>query len=234
MSGGGSFSRKPLYLRVRDALAELIARGAWKPGFPVPSEQDLARQFGVSSGTMRKALEQMAAERLTVRRQGRGTFVADLAMRGASLDNLYGQDGERIGGRAQVVEIAAGAATAPERARLRLHDSAIYRIRRAIARNQGICVVEDGGASQSVSGSPQQEGFRLRYRSPRFGIRASGGKGRGPHLPGRGAGEHRGHSSRPGGRAGDVAGPGRIRVRRCSSAGMEPCLLSSGGNPLPR
>jgi GntR family transcriptional regulator len=143
MSGGGSFSRKPLYLQVRDVLAERIAGGAWKPGFPVAGEGDLAREFGVSSGTMRKALELMAAERLIVRRQGRGSFVADPTTKAAGFDNVYGEDGEAIGGQAQVVEITAGAATAPERTRLQLHDSAIYRLRRVIASKQRTCMVED-------------------------------------------------------------------------------------------
>jgi GntR family transcriptional regulator len=143
MFDGGSFSRKPLFLQVRDALAERIAWGAWKPGSPVASEGDLAREFGVSSGTMRKALELMSAERLIVRRQGRGTFVADPTRKAGSLDNLYGQDGEAIGGQARVVEITAGAATAPERARLQLHDSDIYRLRRVVASKQRIFMVED-------------------------------------------------------------------------------------------
>jgi GntR family transcriptional regulator len=105
----------------------------------------LAREFGVTSGTVRKALKLMAAERLIVRRQGRGTFVADPATKSASLDNLNGKDGEVIGGQAQVVEITAGAATAPERARLQLLDSDIdiYRIRRVVARKKRICMVED-------------------------------------------------------------------------------------------
>jgi GntR family transcriptional regulator len=128
---------------VRDAVAERIARGAWKPGAPVANEGDLACEFGVSSGTMRKALELMAAERLIVRRQGRGSFVADPTTKAAGFDNLYGEDGEAIGGQAQVVEITAGAATAPEWARLQLHDSAIYRLRRVVAHRQRTCMVED-------------------------------------------------------------------------------------------
>ena len=42
----------------------------------IPSESDLAVRFGVSQGTVRKAIDEMAAENLLVRRQGKGTFVA--------------------------------------------------------------------------------------------------------------------------------------------------------------
>jgi GntR family transcriptional regulator len=71
------FSSRPLYLQARDAMAERIAAGEYKPLTPIPNEADLAREFGVSPGTMSKALDMLEAERLLTRRQGRGTFVND-------------------------------------------------------------------------------------------------------------------------------------------------------------
>ena len=53
-----------------------IASGAWQPGEALPSEPELAAEIGVSQGTVRKALDEMAAQTLVVRRQGRGTYVA--------------------------------------------------------------------------------------------------------------------------------------------------------------
>ena len=41
-----------------------------------PSEIELATRFQVSQGTVRKAVDELAAENLLVRRQGKGTFVA--------------------------------------------------------------------------------------------------------------------------------------------------------------
>ena len=67
-------STKPLFQQVRDHLTERIAKGEWKPGMALPNEGDLAREFEVSSGTMRKALILMADQRLVERRQGRGTL----------------------------------------------------------------------------------------------------------------------------------------------------------------
>ena len=61
------FLTRPLYLQLRDALVERIARGQWKPGAAVPNEQDLAREFGVSPGTMRKALDLMESMRASSR-----------------------------------------------------------------------------------------------------------------------------------------------------------------------
>ena len=51
-------------------------RGEWRPGEAIPSEIELARRFGVSQGTVRKAIDALAADNLVVRRQGKGTFVA--------------------------------------------------------------------------------------------------------------------------------------------------------------
>ena len=48
---------QPLYLQLRDALAERIASGEWKPGDVIPNEVDLARELNVSPGTVRRSLD---------------------------------------------------------------------------------------------------------------------------------------------------------------------------------
>ena len=53
-----------------------IADGVWQAGHMLPSEPDIAADLGVSPGTVRKALDELTAENLVVRRQGRGTYVA--------------------------------------------------------------------------------------------------------------------------------------------------------------
>jgi GntR family transcriptional regulator len=127
------FSTKPLYLQLRDALAERISAGAWKPGAVIPNESDLAREFGVSAGTMRKALDLMEAEHLLTRRQGRGTFVNDQASEELALrfSSLRAANGDHLDGVAKTTEVVEDAANDLERMRLRLgpHDR-IYRIHR--------------------------------------------------------------------------------------------------------
>jgi GntR family transcriptional regulator len=54
-----------------------LVEGAWLPGMLLPSEMELARQLNVSQGTVRKALDSMTADNLLLRRQGRGTYVAE-------------------------------------------------------------------------------------------------------------------------------------------------------------
>lgn len=72
-----SIGFKPLYAQVKDQLIRRLVDRTWQPGMSLPSEQELARQLSVSQGTVRKALDSMTAENLLVRRQGRGTFVAE-------------------------------------------------------------------------------------------------------------------------------------------------------------
>jgi GntR family transcriptional regulator len=69
-----SFS--PLYRQIKDLLLDSLHQGEWKPGEVIPSEIELAARFRVSQGTVRKAVDELAADNLLVRRQGKGTFVA--------------------------------------------------------------------------------------------------------------------------------------------------------------
>lgn len=66
----------PLYRQIKDFLIRSLEDGEWGPGDAIPSEGELAVRFNVSQGTVRKAIDEMAAENLLVRRQGKGTFVA--------------------------------------------------------------------------------------------------------------------------------------------------------------
>ena len=66
----------PLYRQIKDFLIRSLEQGEWGPGDAIPSEGELAVRFNVSQGTVRKAIDEMAAENMLVRRQGKGTFVA--------------------------------------------------------------------------------------------------------------------------------------------------------------
>lgn len=66
----------PLYRQIKSLILQGLENGEWRPGDAIPSETELAARFSVSQGTVRKAIDEMAAENLLVRRQGKGTFVA--------------------------------------------------------------------------------------------------------------------------------------------------------------
>ena len=66
----------PLYQQIKGLILQSLQSGEWKPGEAIPSEMDLAARYRVSQGTVRKAIDELSAENLVVRRQGKGTFVA--------------------------------------------------------------------------------------------------------------------------------------------------------------
>ncbi|HTH11357.1 MAG TPA: GntR family transcriptional regulator, partial [Acidovorax sp.] len=66
----------PLYQQIKGLILQSLQQGEWKPGESIPSEMELAARFRVSQGTVRKAIDELAAENLLMRRQGKGTFVA--------------------------------------------------------------------------------------------------------------------------------------------------------------
>lgn len=66
----------PLYQQIKVLITQSLESGEWKPGELIPSEVELGQRYKVSQGTVRKAIDELAAENIVVRRQGRGTFVA--------------------------------------------------------------------------------------------------------------------------------------------------------------
>lgn len=73
---GATPAFSPLYRQIKGLILQSLQSGEWKPGESIPSEMDLAVRFRVSQGTVRKAIDELAADNLVVRRQGKGTFVA--------------------------------------------------------------------------------------------------------------------------------------------------------------
>ena len=66
----------PLYIQIKKRITESLVCGLWHPGQSIPSEIELAQSYNVSQGTVRKAIDELAAEKILIRRQGKGTFVA--------------------------------------------------------------------------------------------------------------------------------------------------------------
>ncbi|MHC1713603.1 MAG: GntR family transcriptional regulator [Solidesulfovibrio sp.] len=68
-------SYQPLYQQVKERLLKRIGAGDWPPGTFLPSEYALAKEYDVSQGTLRKALNELTSEGRVVRYQGKGTAV---------------------------------------------------------------------------------------------------------------------------------------------------------------
>lgn len=97
----------PLYQQIKGLITQSLQSGEWKPGELIPSEMELAARFKVSQGTVRKAIDELSAENLVVRRQGKGTFVAthNEARSQFRFLRLVPDDGERAYPENNIIEV---------------------------------------------------------------------------------------------------------------------------------
>lgn len=65
----------PLYERIRLDIQSKLVTQVWAPDEPIPTEQELAQQYGVSVGTVRKGIERLVQDGLLSKIQGKGTFI---------------------------------------------------------------------------------------------------------------------------------------------------------------
>lgn len=121
----------PLYQEVKHKLMESLRNGEWKAGEMIPAEKRLCERFGVSVGTLRKAVDELAAESILMRHQGRGTFVTshsqDRYMFG--FFHICGKDGRKEYPTVEFVSLALEKADADSAKRLGIRTGAkVYRI----------------------------------------------------------------------------------------------------------
>lgn len=125
-------------------MRSLIA-GEWRPGDKLPNEFELAARYGVSQGTMRKALDELTAQGLLVREQGRGTFVATHNPENVFFYffHLVGRDGSRPMSTSRVVSLSVDQATRVEKEKLQLkRNNRVIRIDRVRELSGRPCIVE--------------------------------------------------------------------------------------------
>jgi adenylyltransferase/sulfurtransferase len=87
-------SRKSLSEIVTAKLADQILKGTYKPGFQLPAERDLIKQFGISRSTLREALKALEEVHLIESRHGVGWFVSVLDERSLKQAHQIAQAGE--------------------------------------------------------------------------------------------------------------------------------------------
>ncbi len=75
-AAGEPVSGLPRFKAVKAAITAALIAGEWKSGAAIPDQARLAERYRVSIGTLRKAIDELVAESILVRRQGLGTYVA--------------------------------------------------------------------------------------------------------------------------------------------------------------
>ncbi len=97
-----------LYKLVKRQMLAGLSEGEWKPGEAIPAEKQLSLRFSVSIGTLRKAIDELVAENILIRHQGRGTFVA-MHSRDQHLFNFFNvvrHDGQRTAPKLSLLRFA--------------------------------------------------------------------------------------------------------------------------------
>jgi GntR family transcriptional regulator len=124
--------REPLYKQVKGRIVESLREGHWRHGEAIPGESTLARRFGASIGTLRKAVDELVAEHILVREHGRGTFVASHT-RDYMLNvffSIVDREGEKDFPETELVEFRRGRADLATAKQLALRPGApVLRIR---------------------------------------------------------------------------------------------------------
>jgi GntR family transcriptional regulator len=136
---------RPLYAQVKELMIGRLVRGDWRPGDSLPSEGRLASEFRVSQGTVRKALDEMAAQNLVVRQQGRGTFVARHNAQRALFHffHIRDENGIKELPTGRVTSLGSARADAVDRSRLALPARArVWRVERLRALRGAPVIVE--------------------------------------------------------------------------------------------
>ena len=135
----------PLYKEVKRQLTQSLAESEWQPGVALPSETRLGVRYGVSIGTVRKAIDELVAERILVRHQGRGTFVVSHNA-GRTLFHFFHivpVEGEKVQPETELLSFQRAKADADSAARLNIAPGApVFRIRNLL-RLAGARVVLD-------------------------------------------------------------------------------------------
>jgi GntR family transcriptional regulator len=161
----GSVTVNPLYKEVKIRLTRGLAAGEWKAGHAIPSESRLAERFNVSIGTVRKAIDELVAERILLRHQGRGTFVAthtpDRTL--YYFFHMIGKDGSREVPETELLSFRTARAGATEESQLRIERAGrVFRIQNALKLGGRPVVFDEITVPAALFPDLDEEVFRAR------------------------------------------------------------------------
>ncbi|CAM3616307.1 GntR family transcriptional regulator [Polynucleobacter brandtiae] len=134
------------YQEVKQKITEDLVRGRFLMGQALPAEKDLSKELDVSIGTLRKAVDELVAEGIVVRRQGRGTYVAehDLKRLLYYFFHVVKHDvDKKVNPQVELVSLNSAIASKEEAMKLRIKEgSPVWRITNRLSL-EGQCVMID-------------------------------------------------------------------------------------------
>ena len=145
MTATSTLKYRPLYKQIKSLILQRVIDGVWAPGNVLPSEQQLGQEFGVSQGTIRKALDEMTTENIFVRKQGKGTFVSQHSANRSLFHFFYisRDDGKRTMPDSKVISVTQATSHKMERERLQLNvGQKVVRLKRIRFLEQKPIIVE--------------------------------------------------------------------------------------------
>jgi GntR family transcriptional regulator len=139
MIDSSNVTRRSLLMELCDLLTERILSGGWQPGFALPNEHELAREYGVNPDAVRKVLCRLQADRLVRRCQSQGTFVVEsLSGRNAMrVNDIRNRAGTRVDNVSELLGQSADPPSELERRELRLPPGETVLRTRRLRRQQG-------------------------------------------------------------------------------------------------
>lgn len=139
----------PLYEQIKRQISEQILMGVWPPGTVLPSEVALGQRFGVAVGTIRRALSDLKAEGMIMRRRKTGTVVTGRTPQHNlryffQYFRLHGADGSLLRSRARVIALTRRQPSAMEARELQLSEGAeVLALRRTRAVDGRVVMYEE-------------------------------------------------------------------------------------------
>ncbi len=81
---------EPVTIKINQIIRERVKNGSYRPGSRLPSEVELADEFGVSRSTLRIAVNSLVTEGVIIRKHGNGSFINQHAVQfNTQLQNLW-------------------------------------------------------------------------------------------------------------------------------------------------
>ena len=172
----------PLYEQLKRQISERILLGHWAPGTVLPGEARLSRDFGIAVGTVRRALADLTAEGLLMRRPKTGTVVTGRSPHHSlrlffQYFRLHGEEGDLLRSTPRVLSVEKGEITEAEQDLLQAKPGAavirLHRLRSVAGRavmHQRMVIEEQRVPELPVGAVPE---LLYRYLLEQYGIRIS-------------------------------------------------------------